>query len=116
VQNVQKVPLRNPFKIKWIRFITHGYFNTISEFLPIVNVVCETVAAALSCHRFLAFLAQCPRSCAKRPDFGSVSHMAVLYSINGGYANIKMASDTANAAAFLGYWQIVTRKLARLYL
>jgi hypothetical protein len=42
--------------------------------------------------------------------------MAVLYSINGGYANIKMASDTANAAAFLGYWQIVTRKLARLYL
>jgi hypothetical protein len=45
VQNVQKVPLRNPFKIKEIRIQNHGYFNALSEFLPIVNVVCKIVAA-----------------------------------------------------------------------
>ena len=44
--------------------------------------------------------AQCPRSCAKRQDFGSISHVAVLYPINGGYADIKMASDTANTGPF----------------
>ena len=44
--------------------------------------------------------AQCPRSCANRPDFQSVSPLTVLYPINGGYADIKMASDTANAGAF----------------
>ena len=56
VQNVQKVPLRNSFKINEIRIQNHDYFNPLSEFLPIFNVVCKTVAAALPCHRFLAFL------------------------------------------------------------
>jgi hypothetical protein len=56
VQNVQKVPLRNPFKIKEIRIRNRDYFIFLSQLLPIVNVVCKTVAAALPCHRFLAFL------------------------------------------------------------
>ena len=61
MQIVQKVPLRNPFEIKEIRIRNHDYFSPLSEFLPIVNVDCKTVAAALPCHRmilprFLAFL------------------------------------------------------------
>jgi hypothetical protein len=53
---MQKVPLRNPFKIKEIRFGDHTFFIPLSEFLPIVNVVCKTGAATLPGHRFLAFL------------------------------------------------------------
>ena len=47
VQIVQKVPLRNPFKIKKIILCNHAVFILLSEFLPIVNVVCKTVAATL---------------------------------------------------------------------
>ena len=56
MHNVQKVPLRNPFKIKEIEFQNHAFFIPINKFLRIVNVICKMVALTLPRHRFLPFL------------------------------------------------------------